>query len=114
MCKNIMHAMLEMRDEHSTSLPFACLVTKICLRSVTNIPDTKPKVKVQDPLGSQTLMKVKAKHISLLQFKLISMQLPPHLILLHVLHLMMLLFHRLWRHWVLFKKWSALLVNEFI
>jgi hypothetical protein len=61
LCKHIMHTMLEMRDNHSTSLPFACLVTKICLRSVIDIPDTKPKLKVQDPLGSQTLMKSNAQ-----------------------------------------------------
>jgi hypothetical protein len=54
LCKNIMHTTLEMRDEHSTGLPFACLVTKICLRSVTDITDIEPKVRVQDPLGSQT------------------------------------------------------------
>jgi hypothetical protein len=36
LCKHIMHTMLEMRDDHSTGLPFACLVTKICLRSMTD------------------------------------------------------------------------------
>jgi hypothetical protein len=34
-----------------------CLVMKIYLCFMTNIPDTEPKVRVQDPLGSQTLMK---------------------------------------------------------
>jgi len=29
LCKHIMHTMLEMRDEHSTGLPFARLVMKI-------------------------------------------------------------------------------------
>jgi len=61
LCKHIMHTMLEMRDEHLTGLPFACLVTKICLYFVTDIPDTEPKVRVQDLLGSQTLMKSNAQ-----------------------------------------------------
>jgi hypothetical protein len=56
-----MHTMLEMRDEHSTGLLFACLITKICLRFVTDITDTEPKVRVRDPLGSQTLMKSNAQ-----------------------------------------------------
>jgi hypothetical protein len=44
--------MLKVKDKHSTGLPFACLVTKICLRSVTDIAEIEPKVIVQDPLGS--------------------------------------------------------------
>jgi hypothetical protein len=46
LCKHIVHTMLEMRDDHSTSVPFACLVTKICLLFVTNITDAEPKVRV--------------------------------------------------------------------
>jgi len=61
LCKHIKHTMLEMRDEHSTGLPFVCLVMKIYLRFMTNIPDTEPKVRVQDPLGSQNLMKSNAQ-----------------------------------------------------
>jgi hypothetical protein len=53
--------MLEMRDEHSTGLPFTCLVIKICLCSMTDIAEAKPKVRVQDPLGSQALMKSNAQ-----------------------------------------------------
>jgi hypothetical protein len=45
LCKHIMHTMLKMRDKHSTGLPFACLVTKICLLSVIDITDTEPKVR---------------------------------------------------------------------
>jgi len=52
--------MLEMRDKHQTGLPFACLVTKICLIFFTNITDAEPNVRVQDPLGSQTLIKSNA------------------------------------------------------
>jgi hypothetical protein len=61
LCKHIMQTMLEMKDEYSTGLPFACLVTKICLCCMTNIVDTEPKVRVQDPLESQTLMKSNAQ-----------------------------------------------------
>lgn len=100
--KHILQTMLEMRDEHSIGLPFVCLVPKIYLHSVMNIAETKHKVRVQDPLRSQTLMKtnaqlrlrVKAKHLSLLQYRVISMQLPPLVRLLHLLHLMMLAFLR--------------------
>jgi hypothetical protein len=56
-----MNTMLEMRDEHSTGLPFACLITKICFHSLTDNADTEPKVRVQDPLGSQTFMKSNAQ-----------------------------------------------------
>jgi hypothetical protein len=58
--KHILQIMLEMRDEHATGLPFACLVTKIRLHSLTDIAETEPKVRVQDALGSQTLMKSNA------------------------------------------------------
>jgi hypothetical protein len=52
LCKHILQTMLKVKDKHSTGLPFACLVTKICLRSVTDIAEIEPKVIVQDPLGS--------------------------------------------------------------
>jgi len=51
LCKNILNTMLDMRDDHSTGLPFSCLVTKICLQFVTDI-SAKPRIRVQDPLGS--------------------------------------------------------------
>lgn len=60
MFKHILSRMLEMRDDHSTGLPFACLVTKFCLQVVTDI-STEPKMRVQDPLGSKTLMKSNAQ-----------------------------------------------------
>jgi hypothetical protein len=37
--KHIMHTLLEIRDERNTSLSFACLITQICLRFVTDIYD---------------------------------------------------------------------------
>jgi hypothetical protein len=52
--------MLDSRDDHATSLPFPCLVTKICLQFVTDI-SAEPKIRVYDPLGSQTLMKSNAQ-----------------------------------------------------
>jgi hypothetical protein len=59
-CKHIMHTMLELRDDHSTGLPFTCLVTKICLQVVQDVA-AKPRMKVQDPLRSHTLMKSNAQ-----------------------------------------------------
>jgi len=56
LCKHILNIMLESRDKHTTGLPFTCLVTKIILQSRIDI-SRKLKMKIQDPLGSQTLMK---------------------------------------------------------
>jgi hypothetical protein len=61
LCQDILQTMLEMRAEHFTGLLFVCLVTKICLHSVTDIAETKPMVSVQDPLGGQTLMNSNAQ-----------------------------------------------------
>jgi hypothetical protein len=44
-CKHILNIMLDIRYDHSTSLPFVCLVMKICLQSVTNI-SVEPRMKV--------------------------------------------------------------------
>jgi hypothetical protein len=38
LCKHIVLSMLEMHDEHRIGLPFACLVTKICMQVVPDIP----------------------------------------------------------------------------
>jgi hypothetical protein len=48
--------MLEACDEHHTGLPFGCLLTQIILQSGIIITG-EPKMKVQQPLGKQTLMK---------------------------------------------------------
>jgi len=60
-CNHIMHTLLETRDERNTNLSFACLITQICLRYVTDIVDSKPRMRIQDPLGEQTLMKSNAQ-----------------------------------------------------
>jgi hypothetical protein len=52
--------MLEAQDEHTTGLPFACLVTKIILHSGLDI-SRKPKMNIQDLLGNQTLMRSNAQ-----------------------------------------------------
>jgi len=60
MCKHILNIMLESRNEHTTGLSFACLVMKIILQSGIDIFG-EPKMKILDPLGSQTLMKSNAQ-----------------------------------------------------
>lgn len=60
LCKHILNTMLDMRDDHSTLLPFACLITKIYLQSVTYISN-EPRMRVQDPLRNHTLMKSNAQ-----------------------------------------------------
>jgi len=56
LCKHILNLMLEMRDEHSSGLPFACLITRLIVQSRIDV-SAQPMMRIQDPLGSQTLMK---------------------------------------------------------
>jgi hypothetical protein len=58
--KYILNLILEMRDEHSIGLPFACLITKLIVQSQIEV-STEPLKRVQDPLGSQTLIKSNAQ-----------------------------------------------------
>jgi hypothetical protein len=60
LCKHILNRMLEMRDDHSIGLPFACLVTKIILQFEIDV-SAEPKMRVHDPLGNRTLMKSNAQ-----------------------------------------------------
>jgi hypothetical protein len=60
LCKHILNSMQVMRDDHSTRLPFTCLVTKIILQSELDV-SAEPKMRIQDPLGNQTLMKSNAQ-----------------------------------------------------
>jgi hypothetical protein len=52
--------MLEARDEGNTGLPFGCLLTQIILQSSINIT-REPKMKIQQPISKQTLMKSNAQ-----------------------------------------------------
>jgi len=60
LCKHIMSVMLEARDEGNTGLPFGCLLTQIILQSDIIITE-EPKMKIQQPIGKQTLMKSSAQ-----------------------------------------------------
>jgi len=51
---------LEARDDDNTSLPFGCLLTQIILHSGIDVAG-EPKIKIQDPLSKQTLMKSNAQ-----------------------------------------------------
>jgi hypothetical protein len=48
------------RNENTTGLPFACLITQIIIQSSIDI-SREPKMKIHDPLGNQTLMKSNAQ-----------------------------------------------------
>jgi hypothetical protein len=61
LCKHILHTMLEVRDEKNTSLSFGCLITQICLQVMIDISDSKPRSRIPNPLGIQTLMKSNAQ-----------------------------------------------------
>jgi hypothetical protein len=60
LCKHILGVILEARDESNTGLPFGCLLTQIILQSGISIAG-EPKMKIQDTLGKQTLMKSNAQ-----------------------------------------------------
>jgi hypothetical protein len=51
---------LEARDESNTGLPFGCLLTQIILQSGISIT-REMKMKIQNPIGKQTLMKSNAQ-----------------------------------------------------
>jgi hypothetical protein len=50
---------LEARDEGNTGLLFGCLLTQIILQSGIGVTG-EPKMKIQDPISKQTLMKSNA------------------------------------------------------
>jgi hypothetical protein len=60
LCKYILGVILEARDESSTGLPFGCLLTQIILQSGISITG-EPKMKIQNPIGKQTLMNSNAQ-----------------------------------------------------
>jgi hypothetical protein len=52
--------MLKARDEGNAGLPFGCLLTQIILQSGVNV-NGEPKMKIQQPISKQTLMKSNAQ-----------------------------------------------------
>jgi hypothetical protein len=52
--------MLEARDESNTGLPFGCLITQMIRQSGINV-NGEPRMKIQQPLSKQTLMKSNAQ-----------------------------------------------------
>lgn len=60
LCKHILGIILEARDESNTDLPFDCLITQIILQAGIDVAG-EPKIKFQDPLSKQTLMKSNAQ-----------------------------------------------------
>jgi hypothetical protein len=51
---------LEARDESNTGLLFGCLLTQIILQLDIGVTG-EPKMKIQDPISKQTLMKSNAQ-----------------------------------------------------
>jgi len=60
LCKHILGFILEAHDESTAGLPFGCLLTQIILQSGINI-NGEPKMKIQQPISKQTLMKSNAQ-----------------------------------------------------
>jgi hypothetical protein len=60
LCRHILGVILEARDKGNTNLPFGCLLTQIILQSGIGVA-SEPKMKIQDPIRKQTLMKSNAQ-----------------------------------------------------
>jgi hypothetical protein len=60
LCKHILGVMTEARDEGNVGLPFGCLITQIILQSGVDVT-REPKMKIQQPISKQTLMKSNAQ-----------------------------------------------------
>jgi hypothetical protein len=60
LCKHILGVILEAHDESTAGLPFGCLLTQIILQSGINV-NCEPKMKIQQPISKQTLMKFNAQ-----------------------------------------------------
>ncbi|XP_062154468.1 uncharacterized protein LOC133862634 isoform X2 [Alnus glutinosa] len=60
LCKHILGVMMEARDEGNVGLPFGYLLTQIILQSGVNVT-VEPKMKIQQPISKQTLMKSNAQ-----------------------------------------------------
>jgi hypothetical protein len=55
-----MGIILEAKDENNTGLHFGCLLTQIILQSGISVAG-EPKMRIQDPISKQTLMKSNAQ-----------------------------------------------------
>jgi hypothetical protein len=53
--------MMEMLVEHQIELPSGCLLTRICLKFVKDIPAYEPDVKPEGAFGKHTVMKSNAQ-----------------------------------------------------
>lgn len=60
LCKHSLGVILEARDEGHIGLPFGCLLAQIIPQSGISIAG-EPKMKIQDPISKQTLMKSNAQ-----------------------------------------------------
>jgi hypothetical protein len=58
--KHILDVMMEARDEGNTGLPFGCWITQIILQAGIDVSG-EHKLKIQDPISKQTLMKSNAQ-----------------------------------------------------
>jgi hypothetical protein len=61
LCKHIVQTMMEMLVEHQIELPYGCLLTRICLKFVKDIPAYEPDVKPEGAFGKHTVMKSNAQ-----------------------------------------------------
>jgi hypothetical protein len=59
-CLSALGVILEARDEGNTGLPIGCLLIQIILQSGISVAG-EPKMKIQDPISKQTLMKSSAQ-----------------------------------------------------
>jgi hypothetical protein len=109
--------MLEARDENNTGLFFVCLLTQIILQSGIDVAG-EPKMKIQDPLSKQTLMKSNAQlrcdTFRRLLFMSRCQTLLLHLRMLRHLHSRMSVMHRFWRLWLLYRGHEQYVADCFV
>jgi len=60
LCKHILEVIPEARDKGNTGLPFRCLLTHIILQLGIGVAG-EPKMKIQDPISKQMMMKSNAQ-----------------------------------------------------
>jgi hypothetical protein len=110
LCKHILGVILKACDEGNAGLPFGSLLTQIILQSGISIAG-ESKIKIQDPISKQTLMKSNAQlrrddlvmMCPRLLLFLSAYQMWRPLLRLFRHHSRMSAILKLWRHWPLFR-----------
>jgi hypothetical protein len=58
LCKHIVQTMMEMLEEHQMGLPYGCLVTRICMQVLQDIPASELEVKPGGAFGKHIVVQI--------------------------------------------------------